>query len=58
MQGRYGAGIPTFYEGEEDDEERRTESRTEEDERIPDQHDPIPEFTKMRFKMPSTASKK
>ena len=37
---------------------RKTVSRTEEDERIPDQHDPIPGFTKMRFKMPSTALKK
>ena len=38
-----------LYEGEEDDEEKRTESRSEEDERIPDQHIPIPEFTKIEF---------
>ena len=36
----------SLYGGEEDDEEKRTESRTDEDERIPDQHDPSPEFTK------------
>ena len=36
----------SLYEGEVDDEEKRTESRTDEDERIPDQHDPSPEFTK------------
>ena len=36
----------SLYEGEEDDEEQRTESRNEEDERTFDQHDPIPEFTK------------
>ena len=48
----------SLYEGEEDDEEQRTESRNEEDERTFDQHDPIPEFLNMRFKMPSIASKK
>ena len=35
----------SLYEGEEDDEETRTESRTGKVERLPDQHNPIPEFT-------------
>ena len=49
----------SLYEGEDDEEEKKTESRTEQNERIPDQHDPIPEFTKKtRFKMPSIVSKK
>ena len=48
-----------LYEGEENDTGYGTDSHTEKDERIPDQHVPIPEFTKkMRSKMPSTASKK
>ena len=36
----------SLYEGEDDEQEKKTVSRTEEDERIPDQHDPIPGFTK------------
>ena len=38
----------SLYEGEDDEEEKKTESRTEQNERIPDQHDPIPEFTKKK----------
>ena len=49
----------SLYEGGDDEEEKKTESRTEEDERIPDQHYPFQNLQKkMRFKMPSTASKK
>ena len=54
----FAAFYESLYEGEEDDEEQRTESRNEEDERTFDQHDPIPEFLNMRFKMPSIAKKK
>ena len=36
----------SLYEGEEDDEEKRTESRIEEDESIPDHYNHIREFTK------------
>ena len=36
----------SLYEGEEDDEEKGTESRTEEDESIPDHYNHIREFTK------------
>ena len=35
-----------LYEGEESGTGQSIDSRTEEDERIPDQHVPIPEFTK------------
>ena len=48
-----------MYEGEENDEEKRTQSRTEEDEMIHLINTiPFQNLQKMRFKMPSTASKK
>ena len=47
-----------LYEGEDSGTEKGMDSRTEEDERRPDQHDPFQNLQKMRFRMPSTASKK